>query len=276
MSNLKLYKPTTPSRRFSSRIDYKKILTTKKPYKKLVIRKTRTGGRSRGKITVRHIGGGHRKLIRIIDYKRQFPIGFKVETIEYDPNRTAFICLVVDLKSGNRKYILHNNKFVVGNIYDQNQEIIEGNNLKISQLPVGTEISEIELTPGNGAKLIRSAGCYGQITAKEEKYTSVKLPSGEIRKFLNDCKAVVGRIGNTSWKLVRIGKAGSNILKGKRPTVRGKAMNPVDHPHGGGEARNSIGMKYPKTPWGKHALGVKTRNKKKLSSRLIVKRRSKK
>jgi large subunit ribosomal protein L2 len=276
MSTLKLYKPTTPSRRKSSRVDYKNILTTNEPFKKLTIRKSRTGGRSRGKITVRHIGGGARKMIRLVNFKRNFPLGFKIKTIEYDPNRTAFISLVTDLNSGDNHYILHNNSFEVGKSYNLNSDLEAGNQVELGSLPVGSLVSEVELQPGQGAKVVRSAGNYAEVTAKEEEYTTLKLPSGEIRKFLNTCKGVIGRIGNTVHEFVRIGKAGSTRLKGTRPTVRGKVMNPVDHPHGGGEARNSIGLKYPKTPWGKHALGVKTRNKKKNSSKVIIQRRKKK
>lgn len=276
MSQLKLFKPTTATRRHSSRVNYRSILTTNSPYKKLLVSKNKSGGRSRGKITVRHIGGGNRKLLRIINFKRSFTNGFKVLTVEYDPNRTSFISLIVDLKTGKKHYILHNSAFEINKTYNQTSDIDAGNQAFLKDLPVGCMVSEIEINPGQGAKLVRSAGNYGEVTAKEERYTTVKLPSGEIRKFLNECKCVVGRIGNFSHERVRIGKAGSRINKGIRPTVRGKVMNPVDHPHGGGEARNSIGMKYPKTPWGKHALGVKTRKPKKQSSKFIVKRRKKK
>jgi large subunit ribosomal protein L2 len=273
MSSLKLYKPTTPSRRFSSVIDYSSILTTDKPYKKLLTRKKTSAGRSQGKITVRHRGGGARQLLREIDYKRNFPDGFKVTTVEYDSGRTAFICLVSCLKTGVKKYIIHTNKMEVGKTYQTSNEALEGNQIKLSDVPVGTAVSQIEINPGKGATVVRSAGTYAIVTAKEERYVTVKLPSGEIRKFLAECKAVVSRVGNTAHSLVRIGKAGRVRHMGFRPTVRGKVMNPVDHPHGGGEGRNPIGMKYPKTPWGKHALGVKTRQPKKASNRLIIARR---
>lgn len=276
MSTLKSYKPTTPSRRLSSRVNYRDILTTDKPFKKLIIRKSRSGGRSRGKIAVRHIGGGSKKLIRMVNFQRNFSKGFKVKSVEYDPNRASFVSLVTDLNSGDNHYILHNHAFEVGKAYNQDKELEPGNQVELKDLPVGSTVSEVELQPGQGAKIVRSAGNYAEVTAKEDSYTTLKLPSGEIRKFLNNCKCVIGRVGNTVHELARIGKAGSNRNKGIRPTVRGKVMNPVDHPHGGGEARNSIGMKYPKTPWGKHALGVRTRNKKKSSGKLIIQRRKKK
>jgi large subunit ribosomal protein L2 len=273
MSQIKHYKPTTPARRHASVIDYKNILTTNDPYKKLLTRKTKQAGRSRGKITVRHQGNGYKKLIRQIDFKRDFPLGFKVNTIEYDPNRTAFICLVTCLKSGDKKYILHTKDMKVGQTYQNSDEIDTGNKVFLSSIPVGTFVSQIELMPGKGATIVRSAGSYGIVTAKDEKYVTIKLPSSEVRKFLATCTCVISRVGNDAHGLVRLGKAGRMRHKGVRPRVRGKVMNPVDHPHGGGEARNPIGLKYPKTPWGKHALGVKTRDKKKASSKVIVSRR---
>lgn len=274
MSKIRVYKPHNPGLRKTSVISYRDILTTNKPYKKLVVRKKNSAGRNEtGKITVRHRGGGHRKLIRLVDYKNNFEKGFKVETIEYDPNRTSFICLVVDLKNGTKKYILHTKGLQVGKSYFGANNLEIGKRMKLRDVPLGSQVSQVELQPGKGAQLIRSAGNYADVTAKEDDYITLKLPSGEIRKFLPDCTCVLGRIGNESHELVRIGKAGRKRNMGIRPTVRGKVMNPVDHPHGGGEARNPIGLKNPKTPWGKVALGVKTRNKKKSSSRLIVKRR---
>jgi large subunit ribosomal protein L2 len=276
-SLIKLYKPTTPSRRKTSVVNYKAVLTTNKPYKKLLIRKKRSAGRNNtGKITIRHRGGGAKKMIRLIDFKKKFTQGFKVLTIEYDPNRSSFICLVVDLYEGSKHYILYTKGLEVGKQYGVKKEIQEGVKDKLKNLPLGALVSQIELQPKQGAKVVRSAGNYAQITAKEEMYVTLKLPSGEIRRFLADCEAVLGRIGKEYHELVRIGKAGRVRHKGFRPTVRGKVMNPVDHPHGGGEARNPIGLKYPKTPWGKHALGVKTRNKNKFSTSLILKRRAKK
>jgi large subunit ribosomal protein L2 len=274
MSKVKLYKPTTASRRHSSVINYKEILTEDKPYKKLLVRKKNNAGRSKGKITVRHQGGGYRKLVRIIDYKRHFPMGFKVISIEYDPGRSAFVCLVSCLQTGVKKYILHTQNLVVGERFQTDQDIKTGNYVELGTIPVGTFVSQIELGPNSGAKIVRSAGSYAVVTAKDGKHVTLKLPSGEIRKFLLTCKCVVDKMGNEAHNLVRYGKAGRMRHKGIRPTVRGKVMNPVDHPHGGGEGRNPIGMKYPKTPWGKHALGVKTRNKKKISSGLIVTRKN--
>jgi large subunit ribosomal protein L2 len=277
MSLLKQYKPTTPSRRKTSVINYSKILTGDKPQKNLLLRKKNQAGRNNsGKITVRHRGGGARKQIRILDFKRNFPQGAKVVSVEYDPNRTAFICLVIDLASGVKKYVLHSQSMKKGDIISNSEDVVTGNRVALKNIPVGTSVSQIELNPGQGAKIVRSAGTYATVTAKDEGVVTLKLPSGEIRKFNATCTCVVDRIGNESSELVRIGKAGRQRHKGIRPTVRGKVMNPVDHPHGGGEARNSIGMKYPKTKWGKHALGVKTRNKKKSSNMFIVSRRKKK
>jgi large subunit ribosomal protein L2 len=276
MSVLKFYKPTTPSRRHTSVVDYKKILTGDKPKKSLLIRKKRSAGRNNaGKITIRHRGGGARKQIRVIDFNRNFELGAKVKTIEYDPNRSAFICLVVDIKTGKEKYILHSKSLQKGDIIKTTDEVRKGNSIVIKNVPVGTNVSQIELNPGQGAKLVRAAGTYAVVTAKDDGTVSVKLPSSEIRKINENSMCVVDRLSNEFNELVRIGKAGRMRHKGFRPTVRGKVMNPVDHPHGGGEARNSIGMKYPKTPWGKHALGVKTRNKKKSSNKFIVSRRKK-
>jgi large subunit ribosomal protein L2 len=274
MSTVKIYKPTTPGRRKTSVIDYSKILTTKKPYKKLLVRKSRSGGRNqRGCITTRHIGGGARKMLRLVNFKNTFAKGFKVNTIEYDPNRTAFICLVTDLHSGKKHYILHVKGMAVDNVYGQSEDIEVGSPKKLKELPLATQVCQIEIRPKQGSKMIKSAGAYGVITAKDGDYVTIKLPSGEIRKFLGECTCVIGQMGNDAHGLVRIGKAGRNRNKGIRPTVRGKVMNPVDHPHGGGEARNSIGHKYPKTPWGKHANGVRTRKPKNLSNKFIVSRR---
>jgi large subunit ribosomal protein L2 len=276
MSQIKLYKPTTAARRKTSVVDYRKILTTSTPNKKLMVRKTNSAGRNNsGKITIRHRGGGYRTQVRLVDFKRNFSEGVKVLTVEYDPTRTAFINLVTDLKTGNKAYILHTKGVSVGDILGQNADIKEGNKVLLNTVPVGSMVSQIEQSPNSGSKLVRSAGNYALVTARDEKFVTLKLPSGEIKKFLGVCNCIVSRVGNEAHELVRVGKAGRNRHKGIRPTVRGKVMNPVDHPHGGGEARNSIGMPYPKTPWGKHALGVKTRNKKSKSSKFIVSRRKK-
>lgn len=276
MSQIKLYKPTTAARRKTSVIDYRSILTTNKPYKKLTLRKKNNAGRNNsGKITVRHQGGGYRTLVRIVDFKRNFEQGVKVLTVEYDPTRTAFINLVTDIKTGKKAYILHTKGVKVGDILEDTGEIQDGNKVKLKVVPVGSMVSQIEQKPNSGSKVVRSAGNYAIVTARDEKYVTLKLPSGEIKKFEADCSCIISRVGNEAHELVRIGKAGRNRKKGIRPTVRGKVMNPVDHPHGGGEARNSIGMKYPKTPWGKHALGVKTRNKKNKSNKFIISRRNK-
>ncbi len=276
MALLKLYKPTTPSRRKTSVVNYREVITTNEPTKSLTTRKKTSAGRNnRGKITIRHRGGGSRKILRLVNFKRNFEEGIKVLTVEYDPNRTAFISLVVDLKSGEKNYVLYSEGMKVGETFTKGSEIKEGNQILIKDAPIGTAVSQIEINPGQGAKIVRSAGTSAKVTAKEGKYVTLKLPSGELRKILGECTAVVGRIGNHVHELVRLGKAGRVRHKGFRPTVRGKVMNPVDHPHGGGEARNPIGMKYAKTPWGKHAHGVRTRNKRKVSGKFIVQRRKK-
>jgi large subunit ribosomal protein L2 len=277
MSSIKVYKPTTNARRKTSVINYKESLTTDKPFKKLLVRKARAAGRNQsGKITVRHHGGGPIKLVRQVDFKRNFPEGFKVLTVEYDPGRTAFISLVSDLKSGVKKYIINSKGIEVDKKYIPSNEIIDGNQVQLKFVPVGTAVSQVEFKPNQGSRLLRSAGTYATVTAKDDGYVTLKLASGEIRKFQETCSCVISRVSNEAHNLVRLGKAGRSRHMGIRPTVRGKVMNPVDHPHGGGEAANSIGMAYPKTPWGKHALGVKTRSKSKLSSKFIVKRRIKK
>jgi large subunit ribosomal protein L2 len=275
MSAIKRLKPTTPGQRLARVVNYREQITQDKPYKPLLYSKSKSAGRNNwGKITVRHIGGGYRKRVRQITTKRDFPKGFKVLTIEYDPNRSAFVCLVSNLYNGKKEYILHTNGLEVGKKYQQESNNLQkGVDYKVGDLPVGAAVSQLELNPGNGAKLVRSAGNYGLITAKEEKWVNVKLPSGEVRKFLRECKCVYGRIGNSQHGSTRKGKAGKKRLSGVRPSVRGKAMNPVDHPHGGGEGGVPVGLKYPKTPTGKHALGVRTRKKRKSSDKMILKRR---
>jgi len=273
--SLKVYKPTTPARRKTSVVDYNKVLTGDAPEKSLIVRKKNHAGRNdRGLITIRHRGGGAKKMVRKVDFKREFPNGFKVKTIEYDPNRTAFISLVVDIKSGQKAYVLYTKGMEVGKVYTPGA-LQGGNTITLGQAPVGAFVSQVEINPNSGATMVRAAGTYAVVTAKEDKYVTIKLPSGEVRKFLAISRCVVNRVANEEHGLVRIGKAGRVRRMGIRPTVRGKVMNPVDHPHGGGEARNSIGMAYPKTPWGKHALGVRTRQPKKASNSVIVSRRKK-
>ena len=276
MSRIKLYKPTTPSRRHTSIVDYASSLTKDvKPTKALLLRKKNRAGRnSTGKITVRHRGGGYRSLVRMVNFNRTFPLGFKVVSTEYDPGRTAFVCLVTDLETGKKHYVLHTNGMKDGEKYGANNEISAANGVVLALVPVGTEVSQLEINPGQGAKLVRGAGTYATVSARENGFVTVKLPSGEIRKLDEKCTCVINPVGNGAHNRVRTGKAGINRHKGFRPTVRGKVMNPVDHPHGGGEARNSIGLKYPKTPWGKHALGVATRRPKKQSAKFIVSRRN--
>ncbi|GAB4144537.1 MAG: 50S ribosomal protein L2 [Patescibacteria group bacterium] len=275
MSQLLLYKPTTATRRHSSVVKYNKVLTKGvKPVKGLMVRSKNAAGRNHhGKITVRHQGGGYRTKVRIIDFKREAEAGYLVKTVEYDPNRNAFISLAVNLDSGKKVYILSHQNAQVGDVLKNDGSIGNGNRIKLGDVPVGTEVCQVEMLPGKGAQIVRGAGSYAIVTANDGKYVSLKLPSGEVRKFVNTCSAVLGRMSNENYKNIRWGKAGRLRKMGVRPTVRGKVMNPVDHPHGGGEGSNPIGLKNPKTKWGKIAYGVKTRDKNKASSKLIVKRR---
>lgn len=260
-------------------IDYKKVLTTSTPEKSLLVSmKNNSGRNNQGKITVRHHGGGYKKIYRVVDFKRDKldKVG-TIKTIEYDPNRTSFISLV-SYEDGEKRYIISPKDIKVGDkIISSNKQIdIKiGNALPISLIPEGTFIHNIELYPGRGGQMIRSAGSSAQILGKDEtgKYMLVKLSSGEVRKIPNQCMATIGIVSNEDHNLVVIGKAGKNRHKGIRPTVRGSAMNPNDHPHGGGEGRSPVGNDAPRTPWGKRHMGVKTRNKKKASSALIVRRR---
>lgn len=277
---VKLYKPTTPGRRFASVTDFSVLRKNEKTPKGLVVSKGKQAGRNNsGKITVRHKGGGSKKKIRIVDFSRidRKDIPGTVKTIEYDPTRTAFISLIA-YKDGVKRFILTPQGVKVGHtvIFSETAEIHPGNRLPMSHIPIGTEVHDVELIPGHGGKVARSAGSSLLLQNVEGGYALLKMPSGEIRRVRETCTATVGTLSNPDWMNVRIGKAGRVRHMGIRPTVRGKVMNPVDHPHGGGEGSNSIGMKYPKTPWGKHALGVRTRDKKKPSSKFIVKRRSKK
>jgi len=277
---MKQYKSTTPGRRQMTGIDFKKILTATKPYKALTKTLKKKAGRNKqGRITVRHRGGGHKRKYRIVDFKRdKMDIPAKVETIEYDPNRSAFICLVT-YKDGEKRYILAPQDIKVGDeiITAEKAPLKPGNRMALKNIPVGTPVYNIELVPGKGGKIVRSAGTSAQVMAHEGGYTYLTLPSSEVRMVPQEAMATVGVVSNPEHRFVTIGKAGRARWLGIRPTVRGSAMNPVDHPHGGGEGRAPIGLrKGPKTPWGKQAYGVKTRKKKKYSDKFIIKRRKKK
>lgn len=260
-------------------IDYKKVLTTTSPEKSLLVSLSKNAGRNnQGKITVRHHGGGVKQKYRIVDFKRdKINKVATVKTIEYDPNRTSFISLVA-YEDGEKRYIITPKDLKVGDKILSSDQLIDiriGNALPIKYIPEGTFVHNIELIPHKGGQMIRSAGTSAQILGKDEtgEYTIVKLSSGEVRKILNDCMATIGVVSNEDHNLVVIGKAGTNRHRGIRPTVRGSAMNPNDHPHGGGEGRSPIGHDAPRTPWGKRHMGVKTRNSKKSSTSLIVRRR---
>ena len=271
------FKPTTPARREMTVSTFEEI-TTNKPEKSLVVSLNKHSGRNaHGRITSRHRGGGARKKYRIIDFKRNKDgIPGRVATIEYDPNRTAYIALI-NYADGERGYILQPVGLKVGDEIESGEEadIKVGNALKLKDIPVGTVVHNIELIPGKGGKLARSAGTSAQLTAKEGKYANLRLPSGEYRRVSIGCRAAVGQVGNVSNELITLGKAGRKRHMGVRPHVRGSAMNPVDHPHGGGEGRTPIGRPSPMTPWGKKALGLKTRKKNKKSDMYIVRRRKK-
>ena len=269
------YKPTTPGRRKMSTLINDEI-TTSIPEKSLVVSMKKSSGRNnQGKITVRHQGGGVKRKYRIIDFKRnKLNVPGTVSSIEYDPNRTANIALI-NYADGEKRYIIAPKKLAVGQVIEasENADIKVGNALPIVNIPVGTMVHNIELRPGKGGELARSAGSSAQILGREGNYVMVRLSSGEQRKILATCMATVGEVGNEDSSLVKIGKAGRKRLMGIRPTVRGSVMNPNDHPHGGGEGRAPIGRSGPVTPWGKPALGYKTR-KKKASDKLIVRRRN--
>ena len=274
---IKHYKPTTNGRRGMSTLTNEE-LTTNKPTKSLLSSKKKTGGRNnQGKMTVRHIGGGNKQKYRVIDFKRnKVGVTGKVASIEYDPNRTANIALI-NYKDGEKRYIIAPKDLKVGAIIEngENADIKIGNALPLQNIPVGTVVHCIELKPGKGAELCRSAGSSAQILGREGKYVLVRLQSGETRKVLGVCIATIGVVGNEDYSLVNLGKAGRKRHMGIRPTNRGSVMNPNDHPHGGGEGRAPIGRKSPMTPWGKPALGHKTRKPKKASSKLIISRKSK-
>lgn len=271
---IKLYKPTSPARRFMSVLSYAE-LTKKAPEKSLCEPLKKNAGRNKqGKITVRHQGGGNKQKYRIIDFKRnKFDIPAKVAAIEYDPNRSAFIALLF-YADGEKRYILAPLGLKVGEtvVSSDSADIKPGNSLPIANIPVGTLIHNLELKPGRGGQLVRSAGNSAQLMAKEGAYAQVRLPSGEVRKILKNARATIGTVSNTDHENVRLGKAGRVRHMGIRPTVRGVVMNPCDHPHGGGEGKSPVGMPAPVTPWGKPALGLKTRKHKKYSNKMIVKR----
>ncbi|WP_047981961.1 50S ribosomal protein L2 [Ornithinibacillus contaminans] len=274
---IKKFKPTSNGRRNMSVSDFAEI-TTDKPEKSLLAPLSKRGGRNnQGKLTVRHQGGGHKRQYRIIDFKRDKDgIPGHVATVEYDPNRTANIALI-NYADGEKRYILAPKGLQVGQVIESGEsaDIKVGNALPLANIPVGTIIHNIELKPGNGGQLARSAGAEAQILGREDKYTLVRLASGEVRLVLSTCRATVGQVGNIEHELIRIGKAGRSRWKGIRPTVRGSVMNPNDHPHGGGEGRAPIGRKSPMSPWGKPTLGYKTRKRNKASDKFIVRKRKK-
>ena len=274
---IKIYKPTSAGRRIQSVTDYSVLTKDAKPMKSHVSSKSRTAGRNnQGKITIRHQGGGARQKVRMIDFSRRdkMNVPAKVETLEYDPGRSAFISRLA-YRDGEKRYILAPDGVKVGTMLltAERTEIKPGNRMMVRHIPVGSNVHDVEILGQGGGQMARSAGAYALVQAQEPDFTMLKLPSGEIRRVPGKSFATVGQVSNTDWMYVRIGKAGRTRHMGIRPSVRGKAMNPVDHPHGGGEGHNPIGLKYKKTPGGKHALGVKTRNKKKSSIKFIVKRR---
>ena len=274
---VRMFKPNTPGTRGMSTLINTEI-TKSAPEKSLLVKKSKTGGRNnQGKITVRHIGGGNRRKYRLIDFKRNKDgVKGKVASIEYDPNRSANIALI-NYFDGEKRYIIAPLNLKVGDVIESgvNADIKVGNALPLENIPVGTLVHNIELNPGAGAKLARSAGSSAQILGREGKYIILRLKSGETRKVLANCRATIGEVGNTDYELVSLGKAGRKRHMGIRPTVRGSVMNPNDHPHGGGEGRAPIGRAQPMTPWGKPALGLKTRKSKKSSNKLIMTRRKK-
>ena len=269
------YKPTTPSRRNMISPSFDEV-TKFSPEKSLIVKKKKNAGRnSYGKITVRHHGGGNKQKYRLIDFKRNIDGDAKVIGVEYDPNRTAYIALLEN-NEGKKSYIIAPVGLTDGDVVSAgaNADIKPGNVLPISAIPVGTVIHNIELYPGKGAQLVRSAGAFAQLMAKENGTAQVRLPSGEVRIVRLDCKATIGQVGNVEHETIKLGKAGKTRHKGIRPAVRGSVMNPCDHPHGGGEGKSPVGRPGPVTPWGKPALGYKTRNKKARTNKFIVKRRN--
>lgn len=274
---MKIYKPITPGRRGMTGIDYS-VLTKKEPEKTLLKPlKKRAGRAMNGRITVRHKGGGAKKLYRVVEFGQpRLDITAKVMALEYDPNRTSFIALI-QYPDNTKYYILAPQNLKVGDeiTCSEKTPLNPGNRTKLKNLPVGTMVYNIEIEPGRGGIMVRGAGTSAQILAQEEGYAQLKMPSTEIRRIKNECFASIGAVSNPERRFINIGKAGRSRLMGIRPAVRGSAMNPVDHPHGGGEGRQPIGLKHPKTPWGKPALGVKTRKNKKRSNKFIIQRRKK-
>jgi len=273
---LKVYRPTSPGRRGMTSSTFEEITKTKPEKSLLLPLKKKAGRNAQGRITVRHRGGGAKRRLRVIDFKRdKFGVPGRVAAIEYDPNRSARIALIY-YADGEKRYILAPLGLNVGNMIKSGSdaEIRPGNTLPLKLIPSGTQIHNIELQKGRGGQLVRSAGAAAQLMAKEGEYALVRLPSNEVRRVRSDCLATIGQIGNIDHQNISLGKAGRNRWLGWRPTVRGSAMSPRDHPHGGGEGRSPIGMPGPKTPWGKPALGYRTR-KRKPSDRMIVKRRGK-
>ena len=269
------YKPTSPSRRNMISLTNEEISKVA-PEKSLLVGLRKTGGRNnQGVITTRHIGGGHKRKYRLIDFKRNKDgIPAIVKTIEYDPNRNANICLVTYL-DGEKRYILAPKGIKIGDrlISGPAVDIKVGNTMELKSIPEGTLVHNVELAPGKGGQLARAAGASAQILGKENRTVTLRLQSGEVRKVLENCRATIGEVGNEDYNLINLGKAGKTRWLGVRPTVRGSVMNPTDHPHGGGEGKSPVGRDAPRTPWGKRALGVKTRNTKKASNRMIVRRR---
>ena len=269
------YKPTTPSRRNMISPSFDEV-TKFSPEKSLLAKKKKTAGRnSYGKITVRHHGGGNKQKYRVIDFKRNVDETAKVIGVEYDPNRTSYIALIEN-EAGKKSYIIAPAGLTDGDVVaaGANADIKPGNVLPIANIPVGTVIHKIELYPGKGAQLVRSAGAFAQLMAKENGSAQIRLPSGEVRIVRLDCKATIGQVGNLEHENIKLGKAGKTRHRGIRPTVRGSVMNPCDHPHGGGEGKSPVGRPGPVTPWGKPALGYKTRNKKARTNKFIIKRRN--
>ncbi len=273
---IKKYKPTTPGRRGMSTLVNEEITKSTPERSLLAPLKSKGGRNNNGRITTRHQGGGHKRQYRIIDFKRNKDnIPAVVAAIEYDPNRSANIALL-HYVDGEKRYIIAPKGLTVGTkvVSGESCDIKVGNALEMKNIPEGTVVHNVELTPGKGGQLARSAGCSAQILGMEGRYVTIRLSSGEVRKVLNNCRATIGTVGNEDYNLVNIGKAGRSRWMGIRPTVRGSVMNPCDHPHGGGEGRTPIGRKSPMTPWGKKAMGIKTRKTKKQSSKLIVRGRN--
>jgi large subunit ribosomal protein L2 len=274
--SIKVYKPYTPSTRNKSSLDFS-VLSKDKPERSLIIPNHRSKGRNnQGRITIRHSGGGHKRRYRLIDFKRnKYDINGVVSSIQYDPNRNANIALI-NYEDGEKRYILHPENLLIGSkiIAGKNSEIKVGNSLPLDFIPLGTEVHNIELFPGKGGQLVRAAGTSAKILAKENNFVVLRLSSKEIRLFKKECMATIGKISNSEFYNIALGKAGRKRWLGIRPTVRGAVMNPVDHPHGGGEGRCPIGKPRPMTPWGKPALGVKTRKRKNKSDIFIIRSRS--